>query len=231
MTLVEDYDGVRPQFMTLLLLVLSIDDYNHKKAMDMLHIQKTIELFEQSHQKKSVDLSNFKLDRVSYELEENMESLVKHDLIEQKNSNFALTPKGEKDVNLLKHQFDTTEFKKLVNAKQLLGDLSNDEILYFMYKTSSTTQEHSTELLRLERKAKSLVKSLFLKRKIDATTAAKWLDLPLADFVKKFHKKELSTKIQQELVKGYQQNADEDLAITKEFEPIDHEFDCECNNA
>lgn len=229
MTLVEDY-GLNSQSRTLLLLVLSIDDCNHNKAMDILHIQKVIRLFERSRQKKSIDFSNFKLGGVSYELEENIESLTEYDLIEQTGNYFNLTAEGEEGVNLLKHQFDATEFRELDYAKKLLGDLPSDELMYFMYKTIPETQEHSTETLRLERKAEGLVKSLFLKRKIDATTASKWLGLSLADFVKKFHKKVLSAEMQQVLVEGYQQSVDEDLAIAKEFESIDHEFDCECDD-
>jgi len=228
MTLVEDY-GLNSQSRKLLLLVLSIDDCNNKKAMDILHIQKVIRLFEHLRQKKSIDFSNFKLGGVSYELDENLESLVEYDLIEQTGSYFALTAEGEEGANLLKHQFEATEFRELVYAKQLLGDVPSDELLYFMYKTIPETQEHSTETLRLERKAESLVKSLFLKRKIDAVTAAKWLDLSLVDFVKKFHTTVLSAEMQQVLAEGYQQSADEDLAIAKEFESIDHEFDCECD--
>jgi hypothetical protein len=228
MTLVEDY-GLNSQSRTLLLLVLSIDDCNHNKAMDILHIQKVIRLFEQLRQKKSIDFSNFKLGGVSDEIEENLEYLVDYGLIEQTGSYFALTPDGEEGANSLKHQFGVDAFSKLDSAKQRLGDLLSDELMYFMYKTIPTTQEHSTEILRLERKAESLVKSLFLKRKIDVVTAAKWLDLSLTDFMKKFHKKVLSAEVQQALVEGYQQSADEDLAIAKEFESIDHEFDCECD--
>ncbi|MCL2476710.1 hypothetical protein, partial [Candidatus Bathycorpusculum sp.] len=119
MTLVEDY-GLNSQSRKLLLLVLSIDDCNNKKAMDILHIQKVIRLFEHLRQKKSIDFSNFKLGGVSYELDENLESLVEYDLIEQTGSYFALTAEGEEGANLLKHQFEATEFRELVYAKQLL---------------------------------------------------------------------------------------------------------------
>jgi hypothetical protein len=228
MTLIEDY-GLNSQSRTLLLLVLSIDNCNHKKAMDKLHIQKIIRLFEHIRQKKSIDFSNFKLGGVSDEIEENLEYLIDYGFIEQADNYFALTLEGDNGANLLRHTFDVAEFNKLVYATHLLRDLPNDETLYFMYKTIPTTQEHSTEILRLERKAESLVKSLFLKRKIDVATAAKWLDISLADFVKKFHKKALSAEVQQALVEGYLKSADEDLAIAKEFESIDHEFDCECD--
>jgi len=64
MTLVEDY-GLDSPPRTLLLLVLSINDCNNRKAMDILHIQKVIRLFEQLRRRKENDFSNFKLGGVS----------------------------------------------------------------------------------------------------------------------------------------------------------------------
>jgi len=98
-----------------------------------------------------------------------------------------------------------------------------------MYKTIPETQKHSTEVPRLERKAERLVKDLFRRRKIDVATAAKWLGISPNDFAKKFSKKTLSTEIQKALIEGYQQNADDDLAIAKDLEQIDHELDQECD--
>jgi hypothetical protein len=228
MTLVEDY-GLDSPPRTLLLLVLSINDCNNRKAMDILHIQKVIRLFEQLRQKKEIDFSNFKLGGVSYELEENKESLIEYELIEPTDGYFALTDEGREAAAVLKQTFDKTEFGQLVYAKQLLNDLPSDELLYFMYKTIPETQKHSTEFARLERKAESLVKALFMKRKIDVETAARWLGITPTDFAKKIPKKALSTATQKALIEGYQQSSAEDLALAKDFEQIDHELDQECD--
>jgi len=228
MTLVEDY-GLDSPPRTLLLLALSINDCNHEKAMDKLHIQKVIRFFEQLRQKKEIDFSNFKLGGVSYELEENKEALIEYELIEPTDGCYTLTDEGDEAAKLLKQTFDKEDFGKLVYAKQLLNDLPGDELLFFMYKTIPETQKHSTEVPRLERKAERLVKDLFRRRKIDVATAAKWLGISPNDFAKKFSKKTLSTEIQKALIEGYQQNADDDLAIAKDLEQIDHELDQECD--
>ncbi len=228
MTLVEDY-GLDSPPRKLLLLALSIDDCNFQKAMDKLHIQKVIRFFEHLRKKSEIDFSNFKLGGVSYELDENKDALIEYELIELVNGRFVLTNEGYEAAKSLKQTFDKTEIEQLIFAKQLLNDLPSDELLYFVYKTIPETQKHSTEFSRLERKKETLVKNLFLKRKIDVAMASSWLGITQSDFVKKFQKKPLSAETRKALIEGYQQGADEDLVIAKDFEQVDKELDQECD--
>ena len=111
----------------------------------------------------------------------------------------------------------------------MLNDLPDDELLYFMYKTIPETQKHSTEFPRLERKKESLVKNLFSKRKIDACTAMKWLEISEEEFIKMFPKKKLSDSTLKLLTKSYAEYADEDLEIAKDFEQVENELDENCS--
>ena len=228
MTLIEDY-GLNSPARSLLLLVLSIKDRNQKTEMDKLHIQKTIRYFEYLRNKKEIDFSNFKLGGVSYELEENRETLLEYELIDQTNHHFSLTEEGKTAAKDLKGTLGIEEYKKLAYAKELLNDLPDDELLYFMYKTIPETQKHSTEFQRLEKKKESLVKSLFSKRKIDACKAINWLGISEDEFVKLYPKKKLSQETLSTLAKGYQECGDEDLAIAKDFEQVESELDEECD--
>src|SRR3990172_307274 len=228
MTLIEDY-GLNSPARSLLLLVLSIKDRDQKTEMDKLHIQKTIRYFEYLRNKKEIDFSNFKLGGVSYELEENRETLLEYELIGQINHHFSLTEEGKTAAKDLKGILGIEEYKKLVYAKEQLNDLPDDELLYFMYKTIPETQKHSTEFQRLEKKKETLVKSLFSKRKIHACTAINWLGIKEDEFVKLYPKKQISQDSLKALVKGYQECADEDLAITKDFEQVESELDEECD--
>jgi hypothetical protein len=228
MTLVEDY-GLDSPPRTLLLLVLSINDCNHAKEMDKLHIHKVIRFFEHLRKKKEIDFSNFKLGGVSYELEENKDALIEYELIEPKDGCFALTDEGNEAAKVLKQTFDTNDYGELVFAKQLLNDLPGDELLYYMYMMIPETQKHSTEFSRLERKKEALVKSLFLKRKIDVATSSMWLGISQSDFVKKFPKRAISADMQKALIESYQKSSDEDLAIVKDFEQVDKELGQECD--
>lgn len=221
MTTIIDNYGLDSPARTLLLLVLSIKDGNKKTEMDKLHIQKVIRFFEHLRQKKEIDFSNYKLGGVSYELEENIESLLEYGLIDQKNNDFILTNEGERATKALRQSIARDEYEKLAIAKRRLNDLPHDELLYFMYMTIPETQKHSTELQRLDKKKETLVVSLFSKGKIDASSASKWLGMSEKDFFK-------SNSITRLLAEGYQESAKEDLAIANDFKQVENELDEEC---
>jgi hypothetical protein len=228
MTLIEDY-GLDSPARSLLLTVLSIKDNNQRTEMDKLHIQKVLRYYEHLREKTEIDFSNFKLGGVAYELEENRETLIEYELIDQKNCDFSLTEEGTAAAIDLKKTFSQEDYQLLVCAKKLLNNLPDDELLYFMYKTIPETQKHSTEFSRLERKKESLVKNLFAKRKIDSSTAINWLKISEEEFTKMFPKKELPKSAVNHMAKGYQEYADEDLEIAKDFEQVENELDEECS--
>ena len=228
MTLIEDY-GLDTPPRKLLLLALSVPDRNNNQAMDKLRIQKVIRFFEYLTKRKDVDFSNFKLGGVSYELEENRENLLEYELIEQTGTVFNLTHEGDLAVEELCETIIPENFNKLVFAKQQLNDLTDDEILFFMYMTIPETQRYSTEFPRLERKKVLLVKSLFSKRRIDVETAAKWVEMTEIDFVKLFPKKQLENSLSKSLIEGYQRSAEDDLEMAKSFESLESEVDGPCD--
>jgi hypothetical protein len=228
LTLIEDY-GLDSPPRKLLLLALSITDRNENKAMDKLRIQKVIRFFEYLVGRKDIDFSNFKLGGVSYELEENRENLLEYELIEQTNTLFTLTAEGNLAVEELCETITPEDYSRLVFAKQQLNDLEDDELLFFMYMTIPETQKYSTEFQRLEKKKAFLVKSLFFKRKIDVTTAARWLKTSETDFIKLYPKKGLQTSLVKSLIEGYQRSAKEDLEIAKSFENLENESDETCD--
>lgn len=197
--------------------------------MDKLHIQKIIRYYEHLREKKEIDFSNFKLGGVSYELEENRETLMEYELINQTNHYFVLTGEGEDAAKDLRKILGEEEYELLVCAKQLLNDLPADELLYFMYKTIPETQKHSTEFPRLEKKKEQMVKSLFAKRKIDSDTAMKWLGTTKEEFIRLYPKNKLSQESMVALIKGYQESSAEDLAITQDFEQVESELDEKCD--
>lgn len=224
MTLIEDY-GLDSPARSLLVTVLSIKDNNQRTEMDKLHIQKVLRYYQHLREKKEIDFSNFKLGGVAYELEENRETLIEYELIDQKNCDFSLTEEGNTAALDLRNTFKQEDYQLLVCSKKLLNDLPDDELLYFMYKTIPETQKHSTEFSRLERKKEALVKNLFAKRKIDALTAISWLGINEEEFIKMLPKKKLPEGAVNLMAKGYQECADEDLKIAKDFEQVENELD------
>ena len=165
------------------MLALFIEDRKCQKSMDIIHIQKVIRYFEYLRNTEELDYSNFKLGAVSYELEQNLTELVESGLIDETDETYVLTSDGEEIAEAMMKDFDSRECKKLVFSKQQLNDLSSDELMYFMYRVLPSSQENSTEIARLEKKRVVIVRSLFLKGRINATIAAKWLGISEKDFL------------------------------------------------
>jgi hypothetical protein len=228
LTLIDDY-GLDSSPRKLLLLALSIADRKNNKAMDKLRIQKVIRLYEHLCGKKEIDFSNYKLGGVSFELDENRENLLEYELIEQNDKWFTLTSEGENAANELREIISQPEYTCLVNAKQQLNDMTDDEMLFFMYKSIPETQKFSTEFERLGKKNRLLIDCLFAKRKIDVATAAKWMEISELDFVKLHAKKGIPDNLVDSLIEGYEKTAKDDLEIAKSFENSEDTVDEYCD--
>ena len=182
MTLIIDY-GLDSPARALLILALSMKDRTKKKEMDIIHIHKIIKYFEHLEQKETIDFSNFKLGGVSYELHENLETLQECDLVDKVGNKYVLTEKGEKAAKELLGTHSEEEIRKLKFAKLQLNDLTQKETLFYMYMLIPETQKYSTEFAELHKQRNVLVPKLFLKGRINSTTAAKWLDVDEKTFL------------------------------------------------
>lgn len=180
--------GLDTPARAMLILVLSMMDKTDKKEMDTVHIHKTIKYYEFMQQAATIDFSNFKLGGVSYELQENLEALEEYGLIKNIGSSrhpkLVLTEEGEEAAKELVQTYSEEAIRRLKFAKLQLNDLGYEETLFFMYKLIPETQKQSTEFPRLERKKDVLVRRLFLKGRINSTTAAKWLGVNEKAFLK-----------------------------------------------
>ncbi len=182
MSCLDDYGlGSPPRKWPLVALML--EDKCNRKDMDILHLQKVIRYFEYLRDTQEIQYSNFKLGVVSYELEENLQTLVESGLVEKEDRKYVLTDEGIELAKELEKILDKKDLQKLFFAKQQLNDLTSDETMYFMYRLIPESQEHSTEFARLEKKKSRLVRNLFLKGRVNANTAAKWLEMTEKDFL------------------------------------------------
>jgi len=182
MSLIAEY-GLDSASRTLLTLALSIKDKRQQKAMDILHIQKIIRYFEYLRQRNEIDFSNYHLGGVSYELEENIETLRDCGLVDKTDNRYVLSEMGEQAAKELENRLEHNELQKLAFAKNQLNDLPTDELMFFMYKLLPETQRYSTEFARLNEKKDLIVRNLFLKARINASTAAKWMGTSEKDFL------------------------------------------------
>jgi len=182
MSAILDY-GLDSPARALLILALSIQDRTQKKEMDILHIQKTIRYFEHLRQEKKIDFSDFKYGGVSYELQENLETLQECGLVTKVGTKYVLAEEGERAAKELLAASNEEEIRRLKFAKHQLNDLSHNETLFFMYMLIPETRRHSTEFAKLDKQREVLVRKLFLKGRINSTTAAKWLGVDEKTFL------------------------------------------------
>lgn len=186
MSAITEY-GLDSPARALLILVLSMKD---REPMSKLHFQKTILYYERMQQQKDIDFSDFHYGGVSYELQENLESLEEYGLIERVGNKYRLTAEGEKTATELMEQYDKEALRKLVFAKQQLNDLPDKELLYLMYKLFPDTQANSTEYKKLEEEKQMLIRKLFCKGRIGAHMAAEWLGISEKDFLESLSRKD-----------------------------------------
>jgi len=179
MSLLADY-GLETASRRIILLVLSIEDGNGEKGVDLIHMNKIIKYYEHLINRIEIDFSNFNLGAVSYEIQESIDFLEEIDLIEESyNKKYYLTKDGELSVRELRNKIINDEFDKLKIAKKLLNDLSYDELLYFMYKLFPDTKNNSSQLNKLNRISRRVIHNLLEKKKINQEQADEWLLNPL----------------------------------------------------
>jgi hypothetical protein len=187
MSIISDY-GLDLASRAYLILALSEDDQKRRKASDILHLQKIVRYFEFLRQKHEIDFSNYKLGQVSYELEENIQTLLEIGLIEKKGNLYQLTDEGMKAASELRKRFDPEDLRKVAFSKLQLNDLTSDELMFFMYELIPESQANSTEANRLLKRRKELTESLFKKGRISAAMAAKWLEIDEQTFLSSINK-------------------------------------------
>lgn len=182
MSEILDY-GLDSPARALLVLVLSMEDRENQKAMSKLHFQKAVYYFENLQQDKEISFSNYIYGGVSFELQENMDTLVESGLVTRVGTKYVLTPEGEDLAKKLVSEYEPDTLKKLKYAKHLLSDLSDKELLFFMYMTFKETQENSIEFRNLLKDKEKWVQKLFQKGRINSTTASEWLGISQRDFL------------------------------------------------
>jgi len=182
--------GLDSPARALLLLALSIKDREQKESMNILHFQKTILYFERLQEEKEIEFSNFLYGGVSYELQENLETLVECGLVNKVGGKYELTKEGEKVVGEVIKQYDKETIRKLTFAKEQLNDLPDKELLFLMYMLFPDTQANSIEFQKLYAERLTIVPKLFLKGRINSHTAAKWLGISEKEFLESLSNKE-----------------------------------------
>lgn len=182
----EDY-GLDSFVRSRLLVLLGLKDSRGVKTADILRINKELRYFQYLTRVENIEFSPFNLGDVSDEIKENLDDLVEYGLIEQDTEGkYFLTKGGENAEKEISPELGSEEIKTLTFSKEQLNDLSDDEVLGFMYFLLPETAKHSKVIGRIEKNKERIVKSLYEKGKVSAKTAANWLGVSKRELLDKF---------------------------------------------
>jgi predicted transcriptional regulator len=187
MSYTEDY-GLDSFTRSRILVLLHLEDSRGEKATDILRINKEMRFFQHLTKKTQIDFSHFKLGDVSDEIRETIDDFEESGLIEQNNrGKYALTEEGEEAEKEVQRTDISPKEKDLLKfSKDTLNDLSDDELLGFMYFLLPETAEHSRVIDRINKNKEKIVKSLYEKGKISAKTAADWTGTTKREILDRF---------------------------------------------
>ncbi len=153
MSYTEDY-GLDSFTRSGVLVLLHLEDSRGEKNSDILRINEELRFFQHLMNKEYIDFSHINLGDVSDEIRETVDDFEESGLIERdEKGKYILTEEGEKAEKEVQGTAITPKEKKFLKfAKEQLNDLSDDELLGFMYFLLPETAEHSRVIGRINKK-------------------------------------------------------------------------------
>lgn len=172
---IEEYGlDTPPKILPILLFMVAGGAY--RAHFNRLQINKMVRYFEFLIKKNEISFSNYNLGGVSYELTETLGELVDYGLLDQdEQDRYFMSKEGQQAGEELYKNFPKADCKLLEESCTTLMDLTNDELLFFMYKTIPKTQEKSTVFDKLMKNSVRLVQNIYNKGKISASIALSWV--------------------------------------------------------
>lgn len=168
-------------------ILLLLDAKNAEPVPGPLHLQKEMYLLQNLFPKLAAetDYEPYMLGPHSEMVDDEVEELASSGLIRTMPGQFELTRDGESIVSILKERTNKKEIEKINEFKDLLNDMSRDELLafvYFTYPDKKDLEEESIEYENLLQKRKRLAISMYKKDKISAQKAAEIAGESFEDF-------------------------------------------------
>lgn len=170
-------------------ILLLLGAKNSESVPGPIHFQKEMYLLQNLFPKLAdeTDYDAYLLEPHSEIVADEAEQLESAGLIRAKTGNLELTSDGKKVFNILKKRSSKEETRKIEEFKELLNDLTKDELLafiYFSYPSQDELEKESIEYKDLLPKRKKLAISMYQRGKISAQKAAQIAGEHLEDFLK-----------------------------------------------
>ena len=152
-----------------------------------LYLQKEMYLIQRAFAdlRMELDYEPYFLGPHSSTVEDEADQLSRSSLIESTDAAIRLTPRGLPLAEHAMKELGPERVHKIEEFKHLLNDLSNDELLAFIYFgfPGSDTEKESAEYKRLIGRRAGIAKSLLKKGKVTVERASEIAGLPLEDFL------------------------------------------------
>lgn len=116
--------------------------------------------------------------------EVSLNNLISINLIEKDSSGFRLTELGKEICEASTQKIPSEEKEAIEDFKELLNDLTRDELLVFTYFSYPEMTKESGILERIKQKRIPVSISLYNKRKVSLEKAAFLSGLPMGKFIK-----------------------------------------------
>jgi len=120
----------------------------------------------------------------SENLEEGLEELEQEELIKISGTKISITEEGKKLIEKIKNNFEKSSLIIIEDFKKLLNDLTEDELLTFIYFTYPQTTSESQALQRVIQNRLRNSISLYKKGKISLSKASELSGKPIDELGK-----------------------------------------------
>lgn len=115
---------------------------------------------------------------------EELESLELDEVVERKGNQISLSKVGVQVTKKLEQNTQKERLEMIVEFKELLNDLTDDELLTFIYFTFQEFTEESLVLEKIKKNRKQVALKLYKKEKISVQRAAEIAGEPLEKFIR-----------------------------------------------
>jgi len=166
------------------LLLLSANNFEPIKGK--LWYQKELFLLSKNNEELADD-ADFEPDFMgpySETADEELEQLESAGVVEKKGNKLKLTGLGQEIAKIISKNTSAEEKEMIEDFKDVLNDLTEDELLGFIYFTYPEMTEESIKIEKIQPKRKNIALNLYAKSKISFGKALEISGTDIDDFVK-----------------------------------------------
>jgi len=167
-----------------ILVLLSSNNYESIKGN--LWLQKELFLLAQTYDdlKNDSEFEPYFLGPHSEVVEEEFDDMLQAGLVDREDTKIKLTPRG-KEIGLYLCQKINNENQKFISdLKEFLNDLSQDELLGFIYFSYPEMRKESIKFENIKQKRNTIALSLYRKGKISVGKAAEIAGMTIETFIR-----------------------------------------------